>query len=80
MPLVSIFGAALTNLIERSFKVSIHTNLGQMEMFIPHITTDPHSRTQNNKRDLKIQYIKSLDTQTVLRANFQDRYLFTYLV
>ena len=42
MPLVSIFGAALTNLVERSFKDSIHTNLGQMEMFIPHITRGPH--------------------------------------
>ena len=44
MPLVSIFGAALTNLVERSFKDSIHTNLGQMEMFIPHITRGPHPR------------------------------------
>ena len=37
MLLVSIFGAALTNLIERSFKVSIATNLGQMEV-IPHLS------------------------------------------
>ena len=50
MPLVSIFGAALTNLIERSFKVSIHTNLGQMEMFIPHITRGSHSHSNTQKK------------------------------